>query len=199
MSIRKTLKTALLKITRHFLKWPPTGMPFGEKIKIIKYFAQIRYPASFVESGTLHGDTLAAVRDEFIALFSIELEQSLYNAAVKRFADDVNVSIIRGDSGQVLKHLISSIHGPIIFWLDGHYSGLGTAKGLQDCPIWHELDAIIDRGNFRDIVLVDDARLFGRRSSYPSLASLNKKLGLVFPGASMEIHGDVACFMLEAS
>lgn len=189
----------LFAVTRRFLNWPPAAMPFSEKITVLKSFAQDRHPATFVESGTLHGDTLAAVRDEFIALFSIELEQTLYEKAVTRFKNDAKISITKGDSGQILQDIIVNIKGPIVFWLDGHYSGNGTARGSQDCPILYELDAIIARGSSRDIVLVDDARLFGSRFSYPALASLNEKLKPAFPEVRMQIHGDIACFILGAS
>jgi len=174
-------------------------MPFSEKVKVIKHFASTRKPSTFVESGTLHGDTLAAVRDEFSALISIELDKTLYETAVVRFSENPKVSIIHGDSGQVLKDIITDIDSPIIFWLDGHYSGSGTAKGPQDCPIWGELAAIIQRGDHRDIVLVDDARLFGRRFSYPPLTSLHQQLQHTFPNVSMRLHGDIACFILSAT
>ena len=171
-------------------------MPFHEKIRIILLYARARTPAIFVESGTLHGDTLAAVREEFGALHSIELLDSLYKAAVARFEDDSKIRIHRGDSGDVLSSVISTFSNPAVFWLDGHYSGSGTAKGPQDCPIWRELDAIISRGDPRDVVLVDDARLYGRRLSYPSLAAIKKKLQAAFPNCSLTVHNDIACFLL---
>jgi len=196
MHIAQRLKSSLLALSRKFLTWPPSGMPFQERIQIITLYARARTPSVFVESGTLRGDTLAAVRQEFTALRSIELDHSLYEAAVERFKGDEKVSIYQGDSGTVLKDVLATIVAPVVFWLDGHYSGSGTAKGSQDCPIWSELDAIISRGNQRDIVLVDDARLYGRRLSYPRLATINEKLQGTFPNCTLTLHGDIACFLL---
>ena len=127
-NVTQRSRTYLLLLSRKLFNWPPSGMPFHEKIRIILLYARARTPAIFVESGTLHGDTLAAVREEFGALHSIELLDSLYKAAVARFEDDSKIRIHRGDSGDVLSSVISTFSNPAVFWLDGHYSGSGTAK-----------------------------------------------------------------------
>lgn len=196
MLLASRLRSILLVLSRKLLNWPPISMPFHEKIHVITLYARARTPAVFVESGTLRGDTLAAVRDEFAFLRSIELDHSLYQKAAERFKGDDKILIYQGDSGTVLKDVLATIGAPIIFWLDGHYSGSGTAKGTQDCPIWNELGAIISRGNERDIVLVDDARLYGRRLSYPQLSSIHKKLQGAFPFCTLHLHCDIACFLL---
>ena len=195
-TINQSTRTCFLWLSRKLFSWPPRGMPFHNKLHIIALYARARTGAVFVETGTLHGDTLAAVRSEFTALHSIELQENLNQAAVARFKEDNLVFIHQGDSGEVLKSVLASISDPVVFWLDGHYSGSGTAKGSQDCPIWRELDAIIIRGNERDIVLVDDARLYGRRVSYPTLKAIEKKLLAAFPNCTMMLHDDIACFLL---
>ena len=196
MNTAQHLRTSLLSLSRKLFNYPPSGMPFHEKLRIIILYARARNPAVFVESGTLHGDTLAAVRGEFGALHSIELQDSLYKAAVAKFKEDNRILIHQGDSGIILNGVIATIFDPVVFWLDGHYSGLGTAKGSQDCPIWRELDAIISRGNQRDVVLVDDARLYGQRHSYPTLTAIKEKLQAAFPNCSLTLHSDIACFLL---
>ena len=68
---------------------------------------------------------------------------------------------------------------------------------LQDLyRIWRELDAIISRNNESDVVLVDDARLYGRRLSYPTLTEIKEKLLITFPHCSITLHNDIACFLL---
>jgi hypothetical protein len=100
---------------------------------------------------------------------------SLYWDAVERFRETGNVRILRGDSGEILPDVLATIEGPVIYWLDGHYSGKGTAlAGNTQCPIIAELDAIIKRGNAEDIILIDDARLFGWRDGYPRIQTLKK-------------------------
>lgn len=196
MNTSQHLRTRFLALSRKLFNWPPSGMPFHEKVRITLLYARVRTPAVFVESGTLYGDTLAAVREEFGALHSIELQDSLYKDAVARFKEDKKISIYQGDSGDILNGVIAAIADPVVFWLDGHYSGLGTAKGSQDCPIWRELDAIISRGNQRDVVLVDDARLYGQRQTYPTLTAIKEKLQAAFPNCSLTQHNDIACFLL---
>lgn len=85
---------------------------------------------------------LKLLKKKYDKIISIELGEDLYNNAKNRFKDDKNVTILKGDSGKVLPTILSDLNHPIIFWLDGHYSALITAKGEIDCPIFEELNAI---------------------------------------------------------
>lgn len=61
-----------------------------------------------------------------------------------------------------------------MFWLDGHYSGEGTAKGDKETPILEELKCILNKNDYKHVILIDDARLFGNVCDYPSIDELNK-------------------------
>src|SRR5579862_5495861 len=99
---------------------------------------------SFVETGTYRGDSLAAVRDIFARLISVELSPDLAAAARSRFAGDAAVSIIEGDSAAGLGAALASIPDrPAILWLDAHYSGGATAKGDRNTPIQAEIEQIL--------------------------------------------------------
>lgn len=128
----------------------------------------------FIETGTYMGDMVEAQKKNFEKVFSIELGKDLYERAVKRFENDKNVSILLGDSGDVLNFLIRKIDEPAIFWLDGHYSSGITAKGAKSCPIYEELSAIFSGKVLNHILLVDDARLFIGEDDYPTLNELTK-------------------------
>ena len=54
-----------------------------------------------------------------------------------------------------------------MFWLDGHYSGKGTAKGKKETPILEELKTIFDTNDLRYVILIDDARHFGSEKRLP--------------------------------
>jgi len=95
-----------------------------------------------VESGTYLGDTVSEVKGEMKEVHSIELDEVLHSHARKRFSRDTNVHLIQGDSQALLPSLTGSIKGPALFWLDGHYSGTGTAKGSKVTPILSELETI---------------------------------------------------------
>ena len=47
-------------------------------------------------------------------------------------------------------------------FLDAHYSGEGTGYKEKTSPIIKELEAIFNRKNKKDIIIIDDSRLFGK-------------------------------------
>ena len=115
----------------------------------------------FVETGTNVGTTVHEVKDFFNHVFSIELEPSLAQGCKDRFATDKNVTIIQGDSAIILHDLCKTLKEPTFFWLDGHWCGGNTARGPLDCPLLHEIRAIMDNCSVECVVAIDDARLFG--------------------------------------
>ena len=78
----------------------------------------------------------------------------------ERFKNDTNIRIIQGDSGKVLSDILKDIREQAIFWLDGHYSAGITSKGEKDCPIFEELNAILENQKYNHVLLIDDARCF---------------------------------------
>lgn len=83
---------------------------------------------------------IEAMKMTFDKLYSIELDEDFCRAARPQFAEDRNIEIILGDSGQKLKDLMPRLTGPILFWLDG---GGDTARGSEDTPVLTELDHIL--------------------------------------------------------
>lgn len=166
------------------------GLPASAEAKIEAIIsAQRRSGASvFVETGTYLGDTLAAVKDRFDKSVSIEIDRGLHERAKGRFAGDKRVSLRLGDSGDILPAVIKDLRGPIVFWLDGHYSGGITGRGRSDTPIVSELDAILSHPD-PHFILIDDARCFNGRDGYPKLSELRKRLkGTPY---SMKVGGDI--------
>jgi hypothetical protein len=72
----------------------------------------------------------------------------------------------------VLKRVLPSVREPALFWLDGHYSGAGTARGKADTPVLRELAHILADPTLDHVVIIDDARCFGTDPAYPGLPSL---------------------------
>ena len=67
------------------------------------------------------------------------------------------------------------------FWLDGHYSGPGTARGSVVTPILRELEIIAPRYKAaNDLILIDDARLFDVNDDYPSKHQLFEHIEQLF-------------------
>jgi hypothetical protein len=146
---------------------------------------------TFVETGTFYGDMLAAVRPDFERLYSIELSPRLATRARRRFAGDPQVTLLQGDSGVLLERLLRSISAPVVLWLDGHYSGWLTARGETDTPILLELQAALSAGTPDDVLLIDDARLFGRQPAYPPLEDLVTLLKRGRPGWQVRVENDI--------
>ena len=145
----------------------------------------------FVETGTFYGDMIAAVRGDFERLFSIELSPRLARRATRRFAGDPRVAILEGDSGDRLGPLLRGLGAPAVIWLDGHYSGVLTARGESDTPLARELAAALECGTTQDVVLVDDARLIGCDPAYPSLGEIESLVGARRPGWTVQVLDDV--------
>ncbi len=173
----------------------PVPPPQAVKVRNILTIADLYGLNVFVETGTHKGDTIAATRDRFDRIYSIEIFEPFVVAARKRFAAYPKVTIVHGDSSTALPSLLTEITDPILFWLDGHFSGEGTGKGDQVSPIIAEIDHILKlRTPGRDAIIIDDARLFIGKDGYPPLdeflANMKKAFG-VEPR-----HADDAIFIL---
>lgn len=146
------------------VEWEVGGMPDPPshfyKIALLRKLA-VEYKRNvFVETGTFRGDTTYALSGQFDRCVTIEVDQVLFEAALERFRGKPNIQVIRGDSGKIIPEVLNGLTGAAIFWLDGHYSGVGTGMGHAEAPIRAELEAILRPSRFDHIVAIDDARLF---------------------------------------
>lgn len=128
----------------------------------------------FVETGTYYGDTTEAMKHFVDRVFTIELSQLLFERAQRRFRNDKKIKLYFGDSGEVLKDVMQKINQPALFWLDGHYSGGLTAKGEKITPIFKELSHILQSSETSHIIVIDDARCFGKSPGYPTIEELKE-------------------------
>jgi hypothetical protein len=127
------------------------------KVRALRRYANAFDLATFVETGTLAGATVATVADLFDRCFTIELSRELWERASAALANKENVSCLWGDSAVVLPEVLLQIEGPALFWLDAHASGGDTTHSGRD-PIFDELSAIYAHPVKRHVVLIDDAR-----------------------------------------
>lgn len=135
----------------------------------------------FFETGTYRGDTVKIVSDTglFEHIYSVELNKELANAAKEMFKSNDKITIIDGDSTEILMNFLSGhymMNGEeqtnydpkkyaITFWLDAHASGpLPGSKRHGPCPLYDELDMIAGHGipgKEEHTIFIDDRRLFG--------------------------------------
>src|ERR1035437_52380 len=116
----------------------------------------------FIETGSHVGDGIQQALDAgFKAVVSIELSEELFKQCEDRFKSDSRVIVIQGDSSKVLPKILIDIIVPATLWLDGHYSGGGTAQGEKNTPLLDELEILKQHPIHTHTILIDDVRLWG--------------------------------------
>lgn len=173
--LRARLALSALKGRLEVLAWRRRGSPLPPpdvfKRATVRAYRKAYGPRVLVETGTFRGDMMFVQQFRFDRLYSIELDPILFQKAAGRFRESPHIRILQGDSGRVLPGLIREIGAPCLFWLDGHYSGGETARGVSDTPVVKELEAILS--DPRDhVILIDDARLFTGKDGYPTLEEI---------------------------
>jgi hypothetical protein len=127
--------------------------------------------STYIETGTYLGLTTELLASQASRVFTLEPSLTLYEQAKLRLSKFENVECLNGSSEDLLPILIPKISGAVTFWLDGHYSGGDTYKGINDTPILKELEIIaqnLDKFS-RVALMIDDIRLFENESlSYPN-------------------------------
>jgi len=171
-------KTRGKRQKRELREWEMKGMPVPPphiiKQRVLRRYAEEYSLKILVESGTYQGEMVEAMKAIFIKIYSIELNEQLFDDAKKRFKSAKHIELIHGDSGKELKNVMKKINEPALFWLDGHYSGGVTARGGKDTPIYEELHCILNAKNLGHVIIIDDAREFGTNPAYPSLEELKQ-------------------------
>lgn len=116
----------------------------------------------FIETGTLHGYAVdQALNCNFEEIHTIELDKNWYSNNMCKYYKHRNVNCYKGDSAIILYDVIKEIDKKCFFWLDGHYSGGWTAKGIKSCPLEEEL-IHISKHHIKDhVILIDDINLCG--------------------------------------
>ncbi len=178
----------LLEWEQHGRSIPP---PAAYKQDALRAYGRRFGLSLMVETGTYLGDTVAAVRGSFRLIYSIELSEELARLTKRRFQHDAAVTILAGDSEEMLPKILSGVQEPCLFWLDGHYSAGVTAHGKRVTPIIGELTTIFAHPLESHVVLIDDARQFGEDKGYPTLEELRQFVADRRPGLLFEVKDDI--------
>lgn len=200
--MRKRLKTFIrhsfilpkvydLLICKWWLCGKPLPPPHALKQSIVKHYATMFSIDTLIETGTHHGAMIWATHRYFRKIYSIELDNNLYQNAVEQCAPLSNVKLIHGDSAQVLATLLPEIQVPCVFWLDAHYSGPGTAGDDYSCPVVEELRTIFQHGLQQHVVLVDDARFFNGSNGYPTIDEVRSMIAEFDSQQLVQVENDI--------
>ncbi|MCL2179940.1 MAG: hypothetical protein FWB83_02335 [Treponema sp.] len=149
-------------------------IPYFPKDMVIK-LAEISKADTFIETGTHYGGTSKWASTQFKKVHTIELSEFIFNKTKDELLSYGNISPYLGDSSNLLSEILKNIDSNLVFWLDGHYAGGGTAGIDNPCPLLKEIEIIIKRKN-EDIIVIDDARCLLEDTSWPSLYQLYKKI-----------------------
>lgn len=150
----------------------------------------------FVEAGTYRGATTAFFAQRVDRVISVELHDGLYAAARQRFSRQPNVTLIKGDSLVEIPKAVAACESPPLVFLDGHFSGPGTAKGELVEPAELTLRGLAEVAPPGTTVVVDDLRLFGSRPNFPELDAVTAAARAAFPTA--KIHTGLDSIVIEA-
>ena len=154
-----------------------------------------KYPC-FIETGTLFGGTIFAMEPYFNSLYTIEFSDKYHNETKKNRYTGDKINFVHGDSSIIFETLLPTIKDKCIFFLDGHWSNMDTAKGKKDCPLEEEITHINNLFQEEAIIIIDDFRLFGLDPSSGKLgedwSKIDKEtlLKIISPRISKVYHMD---------
>jgi hypothetical protein len=189
------MRQFLIRISRKLFGWPPAPATFVEKKNLIWHTGREFGVKVFIETGTFRGEMIDAQREHFQKLISIELNEELFQAARLKYASAPQIQLHQGDSGIKLKEAVREVNEPVLFWLDAHYSWGNTAGGNEAAPIIRELTCLTSRSKLNDVILIDDARLFGLKGDYPRLEVIREFAARHWPRHVFAIKSDVICIL----
>ncbi len=160
------------------------------KEQIVKDYLRKFSIDTFIETGTYEGLMALAIAPHVKWVYTVELDEKLYEFAISNLKGKLNVLLCFGDSGKLLPEIMEKIGGPYLFWLDAHYSGGITAKGETNTPILKELEAIL-KSPSDHVILIDDAREYVGKNDYPTLDELKAMIHKVHPDWVFEVKDDI--------
>ncbi len=161
----------VLQLRHWILNGRPVPPPNVVKQRTVQEYANRYQLDILIETGTFWGDMVAASKDRFSRIISVELSDYLYERAKKRFAKYPHIELIHGDSGLVVPQILEQLQNPALFWLDAHAMNniQNTARAILETPIIQEVDKILSHPVKDHVILIDDARFFNGEHDYPTL------------------------------
>ena len=172
------------------LRGRPVRSPHLVKQRAVLEYARRYKLRTLIETGTYYGEMVAAVKDQFDQLYSIEFDPELARRAIKRFAGDPRVDILEGDSQKVLPELLKAISQPALFWLDAGYWGWANlARDPQRLSV--EVEAALAHPVQGHVVLMDDARMLDGRNGAPTYDELRSRIAARYPDRRVELLHDI--------
>jgi hypothetical protein len=173
------------KLRRH-----PVRSPHLLKQRTVIEYARKFGLRTLVETGTYYGEMVAAVRNHFDRIYSIEYDPALAQRATRRFEPDPRIHILEGDSAIVLPELLKSIAAPALFWLDAGYWGWDELR-RDPARLSAEVESILSHPVKNHVILMDDARMLNGQNGALTFPEFQSRVAARFPGRSIELRHDI--------
>jgi len=152
-----------------------------------------------IETGTFRGVTTRRCARHFNQIYTIELDHDLANAAKQTLAFYPNCHVIEGDAAREVAAILTrdDVGDDVLLFLDGHFSGNGTACGQCAEPAVDVLKVIANHKHRVAGIVIDDFREFGCQPGWPTKGELLQSLEQLFPGSefTLWIHMDQVLVM----
>lgn len=177
-------------LLRHRWEGSPIPPPHAIKLYWLDRFRRRYGISTLIETGTYFGFTIDALKERFAQLYSIELDAALYAGALQKFSAYSHIHLLQGDSATLLEGVLRERTERCLLWLDGHYSGPGTARGDEDSPISKELTAISQHSRNDHVIIVDDARYFDGLNGYLTIDAVKRQLHAINPHYRISVVDD---------
>lgn len=171
------------------LRGRPSRSPHLLKQKVVREYGEKFGLRTLVETGTYYGEMVAAMKNHFDRIYSIECVPALAERATGKFARDEHVRIFCGDSRVVIPEVLALLRGPALFWLDAGYYGWVGKQGDQQ-RLSAELEMILSHP-CPHMILLDDARGLTGRDGIPSVDDVKAYVETKFPNRQVRVEYDV--------
>jgi hypothetical protein len=196
-SLQRTPFYGLYKSLGHFpdywywkLRGEPERSPHLVKQRAVLEYARRYGLRVLVETGTYYGEMVAAMKNHFDEIHSVEYDSRLARRAQKKYARAPHIHILEGDSQELVPEILRSLQQPALFWLDAGYYGWAGLQGDKR-RLTSELEAILRHPVAGHVILMDDARGLNGRNGAPTVAELTQRIQAEFPGRMVEVKHDI--------
>jgi hypothetical protein len=172
------------------LRGEPPRSPHLLKQRVVREYAERYALHVLVETGTYYGEMVAAMKNRFRAIYSVEFDHRLAQRAIKKFGRYKHVHIFEGDSRQIVPDLLKQIAEPALFWLDAGYYGWAGVQGDKQ-RLTTELEAILHDPGKKHVVLMDDAHGLNGQNGAPTIDQLKQRIQAEWPQRTSDVEYDI--------